>query len=80
MDRAGTKLVDKALPNDEGRLREIMTSLVRHGRTLLVVDQPATIGALFKETAGMRPPRSSKGLKSCSSVKSGRSEDVDSDG
>jgi transposase len=44
--RAGTKLFDKALPNDEGRLREILTSLSRHGRILLVVDQPATIGAL----------------------------------
>ena len=46
VDRAGTKLFDKALPNDEGRLREILTSLSRHGRILLVVDQPATIGAL----------------------------------
>ena len=46
VDRMGMKLFDKALPNDEARLREILTSLGRHGRILLVVDQPATIGAL----------------------------------
>lgn len=46
VDRAGKKLFDKALPNDELRLREILASLDKHGRILLVVDQPATIGAL----------------------------------
>ena len=46
VDRAGKKLFDKALPNDEVRLREILDSLNKHGRILLVVDQPATIGAL----------------------------------
>jgi transposase len=46
VDRAGKKLFDKALPNDEVRLREILASLKKHGRVLLVVDQPATIGAL----------------------------------
>jgi transposase len=46
LDRAGKKLFDKALPNDELRLREILDSLNKHGRILLVVDQPATIGAL----------------------------------
>src|SRR5438046_2711307 len=46
LDRAGKKLFDKALPNDESRPREILDSLSRHGRVLLVVDQPATIGAL----------------------------------
>ncbi|GAA1118525.1 IS110 family transposase [Arthrobacter flavus] len=46
LDRSGKKLFDKALPNDEGRLREILHSLKRHGSLLLVVDQPATIGAL----------------------------------
>ncbi|MEN8585502.1 transposase, partial [Burkholderia sp. RS01] len=40
------KLFDKALPNDELRLREILDSLNKHGSILLVVDQPATIGAL----------------------------------
>jgi len=46
VDRAGKKLFDKALPNDEARLREILDSLNKHGTILLVVDQPATIGAL----------------------------------
>lgn len=34
------KLFDKALPNYEGRLREIVTSLGRHGRILLVITSP----------------------------------------
>jgi len=46
LDRAGKKLFDKALPNDEARLREFLDSLSGHGKILLVVDQPATIGAL----------------------------------
>lgn len=46
LDRSGKKLFDKALPNDETRLRGILDSLKKHGRILLVVDQPATIGAL----------------------------------
>ncbi|MBP2217074.1 hypothetical protein H4V95_002265 [Arthrobacter sp. CAN_C5] len=46
LDRSGKKLFDKALPNDEARLREILLTLKRHGNLLLVVDQPATIGAL----------------------------------
>ncbi|MBG6185108.1 transposase [Arthrobacter sp. CAN_A214] len=46
LDRSGKKLFDKALPNDEARLREILDALKRHGSLLLVVDQPATIGAL----------------------------------
>lgn len=46
LNRAGKKLFDKALPNDENRLREILGSLSAHGKILLVVDQQATIGAL----------------------------------
>lgn len=46
LNRAGKKLFDKALPNDETRLREILGTLSEHGEILLVVDQPATIGAL----------------------------------
>ncbi|MBG6215080.1 hypothetical protein RCH23_002967 [Cryobacterium sp. CAN_C3] len=45
-DRAGKVLVDKALPNDEAKLREVVGKLKRHGQVLFVVDQPATIGAL----------------------------------
>ena len=37
---------DKALPNDEPALRGVFTALAKHGRVLLVVDQPASIGAL----------------------------------
>lgn len=46
LNRAGKKLLDTALPQDETKLKTIITSLSRHGRLLLVVDQPATIGAL----------------------------------
>lgn len=46
LDRAGKKLYDKALPQDEARLRQIIADLSTHGPVLLVVDQPATVGAL----------------------------------
>jgi transposase len=46
VDRMGKKLLDKALPQDESKLRAIIANLARHGTLLLVVDQPATIGAL----------------------------------
>ncbi|TFC30323.1 IS110 family transposase [Cryobacterium sp. TMT2-18-3] len=46
LDRAGKQLFDKALPNDEAKLRELIGQLKRHGQVLFVVDQPATIGAL----------------------------------
>ncbi|MHC5557515.1 IS110 family RNA-guided transposase [Kocuria sp. U4B] len=43
----GKTVYDKALPNDEARLRAILEELVAiHGPVLMVVDQPATIGAL----------------------------------
>jgi len=34
------------LPNDEARLRVILDTLVAQGRVVVVVDQPATVGAL----------------------------------
>ncbi len=46
LNRAGKQLYDKALPNDETKLRELITKLKEHGKVLFVVDQPATIGAL----------------------------------
>lgn len=46
LDRDGKRLFDKPLPQDETRLREVLTGLQHHGRVLLVVDQPNTIGAL----------------------------------
>jgi len=42
----GKTLYDKALPNSEPRLRAVLAKLARHGRVLVVVDQPASIGAL----------------------------------
>lgn len=46
LDRTGQKLYDKALPNDEAKMRSVIEQLARHGKILFVVDQPATIGAL----------------------------------
>lgn len=46
LDAAGEVILDQSLPQDEGRLRELIGGLKRHGRVLFVVDQPATIGAL----------------------------------
>lgn len=43
----GEKAYDKPLPNDEAKLRRLLGELTgSHGPALLVVDQPATIGAL----------------------------------
>src|SRR5690625_1910962 len=43
----GTRVYDKALPNSQPKLAQLLTKLVaQHGPTLLVVDQPATIAAL----------------------------------
>ncbi len=43
----GEKVYDKPLPNDETKLRTLLAELSSvHGPALLVVDQPATIGAL----------------------------------
>jgi transposase len=46
LDKAGQRLFDKALPNDEKKLRELIGALKQHGTVLFVVDQPKTIGAL----------------------------------
>ena len=46
LSREGRKVFDKAPPNDEERLRALYKKLVDHGHLLVVVDQPATIGAL----------------------------------
>jgi len=42
----GKRLFDRALPNSEPRLRALFAKLARHGSVLVVVDQPASIGAL----------------------------------
>ncbi len=46
MSPDGRRLHDAALPNTEARLRQLFDKLARHGRVLVVVDQPASIGAL----------------------------------
>ena len=46
LSRDGQKVLDKPLPNDEERLRALYKKLADHGNLLVVVDQPATIGAL----------------------------------
>ncbi|MFI6793990.1 IS110 family transposase, partial [Streptosporangium canum] len=46
LDPRGKKLHDKPLPNDEQRLRALFGKLKTHGPVLVVVDQPASIGAL----------------------------------
>ena len=46
LSRDGRKVFDKALPNDEDRLREVYQRLQAKGQVLVVVGQPATIGAL----------------------------------
>jgi len=46
LDPAGKRLFDAALPQDEGRLRELFAHLAERGPVLVVVDQPNTIGAL----------------------------------
>lgn len=45
-DTAGKQLHNAALPNSEPKLREVFGKLAKHGRILVVVDQPATIGDL----------------------------------
>lgn len=46
LDPDGNRVHDKALPQDEGKLRDLFARLAQRGRVLVVVDQPATIGAL----------------------------------
>lgn len=46
VDKEGQRLFDGSLPQDETRLRELFDRLARHGRVLVVVDEPNTIGAL----------------------------------
>ena len=55
---AGKTIYDKALPNEETRLRAILEELAAtHGPVLMIVDQPATIGALPVAVAGHRQDR-----------------------
>ncbi|QSB16580.1 IS110 family transposase [Natronosporangium hydrolyticum] len=46
LGRDGARLHDAPLPNSEAKLRALYDKLARHGTILVVVDQPASIGAL----------------------------------
>jgi transposase len=46
LDPGGRRVFDRELPQDETRLRALFTDLLTRGNMLVVVDQPATIGAL----------------------------------
>jgi len=46
LNLAGDRLVDRPLPNDEAALRELFSQLASHGQVVVVVNQPASIGAL----------------------------------
>ncbi|WP_156135099.1 hypothetical protein [Arthrobacter sp. L77] len=54
LSRVGGKFFDKTLPNGEARLQDIPASLARHGKILLVMDQPETIGGYWSRRP--RPP------------------------
>ena len=46
LNQEGRKVFDRALPNNEDRLRALYEKLASHGSLLVVVDQPAAIEAL----------------------------------
>jgi transposase len=46
LDPAGRKIHDKALPNQQDDVTKVLTGLQARGRVLVIVDQPASIGAL----------------------------------
>jgi transposase len=46
LNRDGRRLHDAPLVNTEGWLRQVFDKLAKHGPVLVVVDQPASIGAL----------------------------------
>ena len=46
LDAAGRKVFDKPLPQDQTKLEDLFHNLAEHGRVLMIVDQPNTIGAL----------------------------------
>lgn len=54
LDAAGKRLHDKALPNDQDALVQVLARLAEHGSVLVVVDQPASIGALAIAVARSR--------------------------
>lgn len=55
INRSGKRLFDKALSNDDNKLCVLMSDLKQHDQILLVVDQPANIGAFYPSTARIQP-------------------------
>ena len=51
LDRGGDIVLERKLPQDEARLRELVTGLMTRGPVPAVVDQPASIGALVVAVA-----------------------------
>lgn len=51
LDRQDRLLLERELPADEGRLRQLLAGLIDQGPVLVVVDQPASIGALVVAVA-----------------------------
>lgn len=46
LDPLGGRIHDKPLPQAEDKIRDLLQTLTQRGRVLVVVDQPASIGAL----------------------------------
>ncbi len=56
---AGKKAFDKRLPNTESKLRELFAKLkAKRGTVLVVVDQPASVGACRWRSPGTWAARS----------------------
>ena len=51
LDRAGMRVHDNPLPQSEDKISELLQALSARGRVLVIVDQPASIGALAVEVA-----------------------------
>lgn len=51
LDSGGARVHDKPLPQSEAKIRQVLTGLAQRGRVLVVVDQPASIGALAVSVA-----------------------------
>lgn len=52
---AGKRVFDRWLPNSEPKMRAVLDKLTaKHGTVLVVVDQPASIGALPTVRTGCR--------------------------
>src|SRR5699024_10506437 len=64
IDRAGKKLLDKPLPQDEAKLRALISKVSVHGTVLVVVDQPTSTPGRPRPMPATRPS-SLKPLAAC---------------